>query len=68
MQRGDLLDNAKCGQIEVTVAIPPGGGTQRLPRVIGKVQGYGVVLTGRIIDAPKPSVRVLSPATYLSPS
>jgi enoyl-CoA hydratase len=45
-------DNAKFGQLEVTVAIPPGGGgTQRLPRYIGKSKAMEMCLTGRIMDA-----------------
>jgi enoyl-CoA hydratase len=45
-------DNAKFGQLEVTVGIPPGGGgTQRLPRYIGKSKAMETCLTGRIMDA-----------------
>jgi len=45
-------DNAKFGQLEVTVGIPPGGGgTQRLPRYIGKSKAMEMCLTGRIMDA-----------------
>jgi enoyl-CoA hydratase len=45
-------ENAKFGQLEVTVGIPPGGGgTQRLPRFIGKSEAMEMCLTGRIIDA-----------------
>jgi len=45
-------ENAKFGQLEVTVGIPPGGGgTQRLPRFIGKSKAVEMCLTGRIMDA-----------------
>jgi enoyl-CoA hydratase len=45
-------DNAKFGQFEVTVGIPPGGGgTQRLARFIGKSKAMEMCLSGRIIDA-----------------
>jgi enoyl-CoA hydratase len=45
-------DNAKFGQLEVTVGIPPGGGgTQRLPRYIGKSKAMEMCLTGRLMDA-----------------
>ena len=39
-------ENAKFGQLEVTVGIPPGGGgTQRLPRFIGKSKAMEMCLT-----------------------
>lgn len=45
-------DNAKFGQPEVKIGVVPGaGGTQRLPRAIGKAKAMDMVLTGRTIDA-----------------
>src|SRR5690606_17819467 len=45
-------DNAKFGQPEVKLGIIPGfGGTQRLPRAIGKAKAMDLILTGRMMDA-----------------
>ncbi len=45
-------DNAKFGQPEVTLGIMPGiGGTQRLPRWVGKSKAMEMCLTGRMMDA-----------------
>ncbi len=45
-------DRAHFGQPEVAVGIiPGGGGTQRLPRLIGAGRAADLVLSGRIIDA-----------------
>ena len=45
-------ENAKLGQPEVTLGLIPGyGGTQRLPRLVGKGRAYEMVLTGDPIDA-----------------
>ena len=45
-------ENAKFGQPEVKLGIAPGyGGTQRLPRLVGKGVALQLILTGEMIDA-----------------
>ena len=44
--------NAKMGQPEVTIGIPPGwGGTQRLMRLVGPAKAKELVFTGQMISA-----------------
>jgi enoyl-CoA hydratase/carnithine racemase len=46
------VDGAKFGQPEVTLGlVPGGGGTQRLPRLVGKGRALQLILSGEMIDA-----------------
>ena len=46
-------ENARFGLPEVTLGIFPGfGGTQRLPRLIGKGKAKELILTGKMISCP----------------
>jgi 3-hydroxypropionyl-coenzyme A dehydratase len=45
-------ENAKIGQPEVTIGIPPGwGGTQRLLRIVGPAKAKEMIFTGKMITS-----------------
>ncbi len=45
-------DNAKFGQPEVSLGVTPGfGGTQRLPRLVGRAMAMEMLVSGRMLDA-----------------
>jgi len=65
-------DTAKFGQPEITLGVIPGaGGTQRLPRAVGKSKAMEMVLTGRLMEAAEAErsglVSRILPATDLLP-
>jgi enoyl-CoA hydratase len=65
-------ENAKFGQPEVKLGLlPGGGGTQRLPRLIGKGRALQLILTGGMINASEAYriglVNEVVPATELMP-
>ena len=45
-------DDARFGQPEIKLGVMPGaGGTQRLPRAVGKAKAMDLILTGRMMNA-----------------
>src|SRR5580704_12170833 len=65
-------ENAKLGQPEVKLGIIPGyGGTQRLPRLVGKGRAMQLILSGEIITAQEAYrmglVNEVTPASELIP-
>src|SRR5437762_7412878 len=53
-------DTAKFGQPEIKLGIIPGaGGTQRLPRAVGKAKAMDLALTARMMDAAEAERAVL---------
>jgi enoyl-CoA hydratase len=61
-------DSAKFGQPEVKLGITPGyGGTQRLPRLVGRGRALQLLLTGEVIDAQE-ALRIGLVNAVLAPS
>jgi len=64
-------ETAKFGLPEITLGIMPGaGGTQRLPRFIGKAKAMDLILTGRMMDAAEAErsglvARIVPPETLI---
>ena len=65
------VETAKFGQPEVTLGfIPGGGGTQRLPRLVGKGRALQLILSGDMMTSAEPiasacgSMRSLQPPTW----
>src|SRR5918999_4663487 len=61
-------DAAKFGQPEVKLGLTPGyGGTQRLPRLVGRGRALQMLLTGEVIDAQE-ALRIGLVNAVLAPS
>jgi enoyl-CoA hydratase len=67
-------ETARFGQPEVKLGVTPGfGGTQRLPRLVGKGRALDLLLTGRLVDAQEALAiglvnRVVPPADLMPKS
>ena len=62
--------NAKIGQPEVTIGIPPGwGGTQRLTRIVGPAKAKELIFTGKMITAQEAAeIGLINKVVDLNPS
>lgn len=57
--------NAKFGQPEVSLGVTPGfGGSQRLPRLVGRAMAMEMLVTGRMLDANEAMQRGLVNHVY----
>ena len=62
------VETAKFGQPEVALRlIPGGGGTQRLPRLVGKGRALQLILSGDMISASRPIASASSTRSFPRP-